>query len=103
MHGQLIRRRLARGEPAESLRSINSVISTLVLTDYLMDHEDGLALARRFHRTFPTVPVVILTAFAMAHEGEIAQCDCLNLLHKSVDYTQSFDLIARLSGRPRTA
>lgn len=57
--------------PVDQLPAID-----LVVTDYPMDREDELAFARRFHRTFPTVPVIILTAFATAHlESEIAGCE----------------------------
>jgi DNA-binding NtrC family response regulator len=59
----------------------------LVLTDYLMDKEDGLAFAKRFHAAFPSVPVIIITAYATAHlEKEVAAHDYLTLLVKPLDY-----------------
>jgi DNA-binding NtrC family response regulator len=69
----------------------------VVLTDYLMGREDGLTFARRFHARYPTVPVIVITAFATAHlEAEVASHDYLSLLHKPLDYGALLDLISRL-------
>jgi len=66
----------------------------LVLTDYMMDKEDGLTFAQRFHRAHPEVPVIVITAFATAHlESAVEASDYLTLLHKPLDYEE---LLARL-------
>lgn len=66
----------------------------LVLTDYLMDKEDGLAFAKRFHAAFPKVPIIIITAYATAHlEKEVAAQEYLTLLSKPLDYATLLDQI----------
>jgi two-component system response regulator RegA len=69
----------------------------ILLTDYLMKKEDGLAFAKRFHARFPGVPVIMITAFATAHlESEVARFDYLTLLQKPVDYDQLLHLLQHL-------
>lgn len=69
-----------------------------VLTDYMMDKEDGLTFARRFHAMWPGVPVIVITAFATAHlEHAAAASDYLTVLQKPLDYDA---LLARLPGAP---
>jgi DNA-binding NtrC family response regulator len=66
----------------------------LVLTDYLMGKEDGLAFAKRFHAAFPNVPIIIMTAYATAHlENEVAVQDHLTLFSKRLDYGSLLDRI----------
>ena len=75
--------------PLDRVRDVDAV-----LTDYLMDREDGLAFAKRFHDAFPMVPIIIITAYATAHlEKEVAAQAYLTLLQKPVDYARLLELL----------
>lgn len=71
----------------------------VVLTDYLMDAEDGLAFAKRFHAAFPFVPIIVMTAYATAHlENEVAAHDHLTLLTKPLDYARLLEVLEQKLG-----
>ena len=74
--------------PLDQLSGVRAVI-----TDYLMEQEDGLAFAKRFHAAFPAVPIVIVTAYATAHlENEVAAHAYLTLVPK-LDYGRLLEVI----------
>ena len=71
----------------------------LTITDYLMNGEDGLAFANRFHRSRPGVPVVLVTAYATKLvEQAVKNSGFLSLLHKPLDYGRMERLITDLTG-----
>jgi two-component system nitrogen regulation response regulator GlnG len=60
---------------------------TMLILDYQLDGEDGLAFADRFHATHPGVPVVMVTACSSAYlEAEAARRTYMRLHRKPVDY-----------------
>lgn len=67
---------------------------SVLITDYQMEGEDGLALADRFHATHPQAPVLMLTSFCTEHlEAEAARRDYLTLLRKPLDYEELLRLL----------
>lgn len=86
------------GSPADlpALTSFEEV--SVLITDYQIAGEDGLALADRFHGAHPQAPVFMVTSYWTEHlEAEAARRDFLTLLRKPLDY----DEIARLLESPR--
>ena len=71
----------------------------LAITDYLMPGENGLSFARRFHRSHPSVPVVVVTAYSTsAIEKEAAASGFISVLHKPVGYERVQRLVEHLVG-----
>jgi DNA-binding NtrC family response regulator len=66
---------------------------TMLIVDFEMGGENGLAFADRFHVSHPDVPVVMLTAYWSDYlDREIGARDFITLRRKPVDY----DELARL-------
>jgi DNA-binding NtrC family response regulator len=81
----------ARPRDVPPLTSLERV--SVLIVDYQMDGEDGLAFADRFHRSHPAVPVVMVTAYASHHlDAEVAARPFMSLRRKPVQYEE----IARL-------
>ena len=88
--GYLVRH-FARPADVPALTSFQGL--TMLILDYLMDGEDGLSFADRFHVAHPDVPVVMLTAYWSDFlDAEVAVRDFITLHQKPVDY----DDLARL-------
>jgi DNA-binding NtrC family response regulator len=51
-------------DPHRALALLESARPDLLLTDLKMPEIDGLALLRRAHELDPTLPVIVITAFA---------------------------------------
>jgi DNA-binding NtrC family response regulator len=66
---------------------------TMLIVDFEMGGENGLAFADRFHASHPDAPVVMLTAYWSDYlDREIGARDFITLRRKPVDY----DELARL-------
>ena len=48
----------------DALRSVEKEIPDLILLDYRMPGEDGLAVAAKIKRQISAVPIIIITAYA---------------------------------------
>jgi len=71
----------------------------LVITDYMMNGEDGLAFANRLHRSHPNVPVILVTAYSTVQvEKAVAASGFISLLHKPLDYMRMEKLIEDFTG-----
>jgi len=69
--------------PAASFRD-----AAVVVTEYQMQGEDGLAFADRFHAACPTVPVIMVTAhWEPSLVADLTSRDFLYYLRKPVDYS----------------
>jgi len=55
---------LTATDPRRALALLESERPDLVLTDLKMPEVDGLAVLRRAHELDPTLPVIVITAFA---------------------------------------
>ena len=63
---------------------------TLLITDYDMPGENGVAFADRFHASRPDVPVVLVTAYRTHAIAALAAArPFLTALSKPIDYEQS--------------
>lgn len=83
----------------EGVPSADVSKADLVITDYTMDGEDGLAFAHRFHRWRPSVPVILVTAYSTAQlESAVAASGFISLLHKPLNYMRMEQLIGDLTG-----
>jgi len=72
---------------------------TLLITDYDMPGENGIAFADRFHAARPDVPVVLVTAYRThAIEALVATRPFLTALSKPLDYEPFHELIHGLVG-----
>jgi DNA-binding NtrC family response regulator len=67
---------------------------SMLIIDYQLRGEDGLAFADRFHGTHPDVPVVILTAYWSEHlDAAVAMRDFITLRRKPVRYEELAKLL----------
>jgi DNA-binding NtrC family response regulator len=67
---------------------------TMLILDYQIAGEDGLAFADRFHATHPSVPVVMLTAYRSRFlDSQVASRDFITLHRKPVDYEELASLL----------
>ncbi|MGH7786123.1 MAG: response regulator [Candidatus Binatia bacterium] len=77
----------AFGRPADVPPFASFEGVTMLVLDYAVDGDDGLALADRFHRVHPDVPVVMVAAYVSRHlEAEAGARDFMTLRRKPVDY-----------------
>jgi DNA-binding NtrC family response regulator len=68
---------------------------SVLITDYQLAGEDGLALADRFHASHPRASVFMITSYWTDHlEAEVANRDFLTLLRKPLDYEEIVRLLA---------
>jgi DNA-binding NtrC family response regulator len=75
----------------------------LLITDYQMRGEDGLRLARRFHRAHPEVPVIIVTAHWSEHlDAAVSNSPFLNVHRKPVEYGAFHEVVHQLAGKPQS-
>jgi len=66
-------------------------VHAVVVADYNCRHE-GLVFADRFHAAYPTVPIVLVTAYwSESVEAEAAQRDFLCVRSKPLDYDELHD------------
>ncbi len=68
---------------------------SMLIIDYQLRGQDGLAFADRFHAAHPDVPVVMVTAYWTAHlEAEAARRRAyLTLRRKPIDYDEIAGLL----------
>jgi DNA-binding NtrC family response regulator len=59
-------------DPERALELIESTRPDVLLTDLKMPGMDGLTLMRRAHETDPTLPVIVITAFATIESAVVA-------------------------------
>jgi DNA-binding NtrC family response regulator len=75
----------------------------LLVTDYEMPGENGMAFADRFHAARPDVPIVLMTAYlTLAIKAEAEARPFLTALSKPLDYDEFHALVHELgaSGTP---
>ncbi len=71
--------------------------TTLLITDYEMPGENGVAFADRFHAARPGVPIVLVTAYRThAIDAEAAARPFLVVLSKPFDYELLHTLVHEL-------
>jgi FixJ family two-component response regulator len=72
----------------------------VLITDYEMPGEDGLAFAKRFHGSHPGVPVIMVTGCCgIRLEHEDATADFLSLRCKPIDYEELHQLVQQAQRR----
>ena len=80
-------RQFSRPRDVPLLTSLERV--SMLIVDYQMEGEDGLTFSDRFHRTHPTVPVVMVTAYSSHHlDAEVAARPFMSLRRKPVQYEE---------------
>ena len=66
----------------------------MLIVDYQLHGEDGLAFADRFHAAYPDVPVLMVTAYWNAVlDAEVAARDFVTLRRKPIDYDELASLL----------
>jgi len=79
--------------PLETLGNVD-----LVITDYQMDGEDGVQFADRVHGLYPTVPILLVTAFwSQALSRQIQMRKHVQMVQKPLDYFNLLDRVRRLT------
>jgi len=67
---------------------------TLLITDYEMPGENGVAFADRFHAAHPDVPVLLVTAYRTHPiDAQVATRPFLTALSKPLDYEHFHEFI----------
>ncbi len=87
------------GSPVEvpPLETLDKI--ALMITDYEMPEENGLAFADRFHAAHPNVPVVLLTGYcATVLEGSLRARRFVHLCSKPFGFEEFHSLLHRLAG-----
>jgi DNA-binding NtrC family response regulator len=80
--------------PAELPPLTSFVEVSVLITDYQMSGEDGLALADRFHEAHPRAPVFMITSYWTEHlEAEARARRYLTLLRKPLDYEELLGML----------
>jgi two-component system response regulator GlrR len=80
----------------QALSKLPLVKPRLVITDLRMDGMDGLALFRQIHETYPTLPVVILTAHGTIPDAiDATQQGVFGYLTKPFDSRELLDTVGR--------
>jgi DNA-binding NtrC family response regulator len=88
------------GSPGEvpPLDTLNQI--AIVITDYEMPEENGLAFADRFHAVHPNVPVVLLTGYrAGTLESLLRARNFVHLCSKPFSCDEFNSLLRRLATR----
>jgi DNA-binding NtrC family response regulator len=81
------------GKPADVPLGSLPAPQVLIL-DYQMPGENGLAFADRFHAAHPGVPVVMITAYWSDYlDAQVTARDFLTLRRKPIDYDQLLALL----------
>lgn len=84
-------RQFARPADVPALQSLGK--PSILIVDYQMTGEDGLAFSDRFHAAHPDVPVLMITAYwSKLVDAEVDARGFLTLRRKPIDY----DELARL-------
>jgi two-component system response regulator PilR (NtrC family) len=69
----------------------------IVITDDRRRSGDGVDFAERFHRVYPRVPVLVVTAFPSDRlEGEVADRPYMQLMSKPIDYEKLHQVLHQL-------
>ena len=87
------------GSPGEvpPLATLDKI--TLMITDYEMPEENGLAFADRFHAAHPDVPVMLLTGYGAAVlESSLRARRFVHLCSKPFLFDEFHSLLHRLTG-----
>ena len=87
------------GSPGEvpPLETLDKI--ALMITDYEMPEENGLAFADRFHAAHPNVPVVLLTGYCAALlESSLRARNFVHLCSKPFMFDEFHSLLHRLAG-----
>ena len=87
------------GSPGEvpALDTLDNI--AIVITDYQMPDENGLAFADRFHAAHPEIPIVLLTGYGAGRlESSLRGRDFVHLCSKSLLVDELHSLLQRLAG-----
>jgi DNA-binding NtrC family response regulator len=80
-------RHFARSADLPPLTTLQGL--TMLILDYQMGGENGLAFADRFHAVHPAVPVVMLTTYHSHFlDAELAVRNFITLRRKPIDYEE---------------
>ena len=92
---------IAAPDADEALRLMEEGLRpVLLLTDIVMPRINGLALAGRVHKEFPTVHILFMTGFASTFEEELSGSV---VLKKPFTPAELLTAIADLAGTPEVA
>lgn len=81
---------------AEALSALAGEAFDLVITDFIMPHVDGIRLADLIHANWPTVPVVLVTAYLSARGGNTILGGKAKVISKPVDLQELLGTVKRI-------
>lgn len=85
-------RTLTASNGREALSILNSREIALLVTDLRMPEMDGLALIAQVHNLFPTLPVIVMTAFGSPEiEKQVKDMGILHYLEKPIGFDEFRD------------
>ncbi len=83
----------SRLPPVDQLKGVR-----VLITDYQMPRENGLAVADRFHADYPGVPIILVTAFfSPALARQLESRPFIHLVQKPIEYHDFHRLLMSLT------
>ncbi|MBN2346054.1 MAG: response regulator [Candidatus Aminicenantes bacterium] len=87
-------RTLTAANGREALQILESQEVTLLITDLRMPEMDGISLISRVHNDYPSVPVIVMTAFGSPEiERQVKELGILHYLEKPIGFDEFRDHI----------
>jgi CheY-like chemotaxis protein len=81
---------------AEALSALAGEAFDLVITDFIMPHVDGIRLTDLIHAKWPTVPVVLVTAYLSARGGNTILGGKAQVISKPIDLQELLGTVKRI-------
>jgi DNA-binding response OmpR family regulator len=86
----------------EALKNFQSHDIALLITDLRMPEMDGITLIAQVHNQYPTVPIIVMTAFGSPQiEKQIKKMGILHYLEKPIGFDELRDHILHELGRKK--
>jgi CheY-like chemotaxis protein len=80
----------------EALEILNRERFNLVFTDFIMPHVDGIWLVDLIHAQWPTIPVVLVTAYLSTGTGDMILAGKTEVISKPIDLSELLTTTRRL-------
>jgi CheY-like chemotaxis protein len=80
----------------EALQILTEEPFNLVITDFIMPHIDGIRLMDLVHAKWPTLPVLLATAYLSVHAGNTFSVGKAEVISKPLNLDELITIVRRL-------